>query len=240
MIAFFDLETTGKSTTKDRIVQISAIKTDLNFNIIDKPRKILINPTIPIPAEATAIHGITDEMVKDAPTFDQLAKSMLDYFIGMILAGYNIRKYDIPLLVEELLRCSLELPLDNIEIIDGCHIFHQKQPRDLSAAVKFYAGYELINAHDAEADNKATIDVIMGQSIMYGLTVPDMVQMCKRDETALDFDGKLLMKDGVAVFASGKHAGKPVINHKDYVIWMLGADFSNQTKNIAKAIAGIK
>lgn len=234
-IVFFDLETTGKSTSKDRICQMSFIKTDYSFKVIDK-KKFLVNPTIPIPLEASEVHGIYDKDVANAHPFSAYAKNLYNYIVGLVLAGYNIKKFDIPLLIEEFGRCEIDFNTKDLEIIDCLHVFYKYNPRDLKAAVKFYAGYELENAHDAEADVLATIDVVEGQTMFHNLTVDDLIQECKYDENNVDLDGKIILKDGIAVFNFGKHKDKPVKNHPDFVQWMLGGDFTTNTKNVVKSL----
>ena len=161
-LVFFDLETTGVSLTKDKIVELCAIKI-----MPDKSRSMLLQrfyPEMPIPPSATEIHGITDDMVKNEPTFREKAKEVAAFFSGSDLAGYNIAKFDIPLLVEEFLRAGLdENPFEKVKVIDSLSIYFKKEPRNLAAALKFYANEEIINAHSAEADVEATIKVLNGQ-----------------------------------------------------------------------------
>lgn len=230
-IIWFDLETTGKSTTKDRIVSLSAIKTNQSLDILEK-KKILVNPTINIPEEATAIHKITNEMVIGLKGFNSYARGIAAYFNGSILGGYNIAKFDIPILSEELLRCDLELSVE--EIIDGCDIFHKREPRNLEAALKFYCGKILEGAHDAENDNIASIDVFRGQIQKYDLKINEWFYT--KDESIVDYSRKLKLIDGVICYNFGQHINKPVINDKSYAWWVLENDFPLQTKNIIKKL----
>ena len=163
-LVFFDLETTGINITNDRIVEISYLKIYLNGKEISTT--YLVNPERPIPAEATAIHKITDEMVADKPTFKELAKTIARDLEGCDIAGYNSNRFDVPLLMEEILRAGIDIDLSHRKFIDVQTIFHKKEQRTLSAAVRFYCGSELDGAHSAEADTRATYEVLKGQPVM--------------------------------------------------------------------------
>ncbi len=239
-ILFFDLETTGTSITKDRIVQISAVKVDPdnNFNIIEGSSKnILINPTFCIPAEATKVHGITDAMVIDKPVFQKYSNSMFAYFSGVTLAGYNIRSFDVPLLSEEFARCNISWPAKDLKTIDAFSIFRLKEKRDLATALKFYAGEVLEGAHNAENDNLATLKVLKGQLAMYPeLATMDINQLhdfCSDGKKTLDLAGKIgINANGEAYYTFGKAINKLVRNDTGFANWMLKNDFSNDTKNV--------
>ena len=164
-IAFIDLETTGINLSTDRIIEIAIIKI-LPDNTKVVKRK-LINPEIPIPEASSEIHGITNEMVKDAPTFKQAGNEIKQFLENCDLGGYNSNRFDIPLLMEEFLRAGMDVDLSDRKMIDVQHIFYSMEPRTLSAAYKFYCGQELINAHSAEADISATIDVLYAQVARY-------------------------------------------------------------------------
>lgn len=164
-IVFFDLETTGIDLSRDRIVEISLVKILPNGDQELKTRRI--NPEMPIPPEATAIHGITDEDVKDAPRFKEVAKSLAQYIEGCDLGGYNSNKFDIPMLVEEFLRADVDVDLKKRKFIDVQNIFHKMEQRTLIAAYKFYCGKDLENAHSAEADIMATYEVLQAQLDRY-------------------------------------------------------------------------
>lgn len=238
-IIFFDLETTGVSVTKDRIVQISAIKTDENLKIIEK-KKLLINPTILIPKEASDVHGITDSMIQYSPTFKQISKAMLEYFNTVnIYAGYNINKFDVSLLSEEFIREGLEWPNKDSRFIDSYKIFSSREKRDLSSALKFYSGKEMEGAHDAENDVIATIDILEGQQFRYSINLESCIEESSSKDF-VDFDGKLILKDGIVCFNIGDNKGKAVISDPKFATWMLGKDFSTNTKNIIKSIFGWK
>lgn len=236
---FFDAETTGVSTTKDRIVQISTVKVDEQYNIIEGTKKtFLINPTIPIPAGATEIHGITDEMVKGKPTFAAYSQSMFVYFSDCILAGYNIKRFDVLMLAEEFNRCGISWPAPNTKMIDAFRIFVIKEKRDLSAAVKFYTGKEMEGAHDAEKDNLATLAVFKGQLEMYPeLKEIDIDEYCNEGVKTLDLAGKIGVNDkGEAFYTFGKCINVLVKDDPGFAQWMLKNDFPSETKKIINQI----
>src|ERR1700759_738769 len=158
-IAFIDLETTGVNLSSDRIVELAIVKI-LPDGTRQAKRK-LINPQIPIPKQASDIHGITDDMVKDAPTFKQVANELKQYIENCDLGGYNSNRFDIPMLMEEFLRAGMEIDLSTRRMIDVQHIFYTMEPRTLTAAYKFYCEKELTDAHGAEADITATVDVLL-------------------------------------------------------------------------------
>lgn len=234
-ILFFDLETTGTNVAKDRIVQISAIKietdrkskTSIDEFVIDK-KKILINPECKIPKEASDVHRIKDEDVANAFPFSRYSKSMLDYFSNITLAGYNIQSFDIPLLHQEFSRCGLDWKFGNV--IDCFHIFRSKEERNLAAALRFYCGKEIENAHDAEYDNIATIDVMFGQIEKYGMNVEDMIEFCCNHDK-VDLAGTLLLKEDNIVYGIGKDKGRIVKDNPGFARWMLKQDFTFDTKN---------
>ena len=238
-LIFFDLETTGVSLSKDKIIELCAIKI-----MPDKSRTMLLQrfyPEMPIPPSATEIHGITDEMVANEPTFREKAKEVLAFFSNCDIAGYNIAKFDIPLLVEELLRSGLEVnPFEKVKVIDSLSIYFKKEPRTLSAAVKFYAHEELLNAHSAEADVEATMKVLNGQLEKYSdlHPTPDALHEFSYQESEyLDYDRKFSRdKKGEIVFMFGKNKGVPVVHNLGMVKWMLEKDFSEHTKFIARKI----
>ncbi len=237
-LIFFDLETTG-TTLKDRIVELCAIKI-----MPDKSRTMLLHryyPEMPIPPSASAIHGITDEMVRNEPPFRERAKDVAAFFSGSDLAGFNIAKFDIPILVEELLRSGLtENPFETAKVIDSLSIFFKKEPRNLAAALKFYANEELQNAHSAEADVEATIKVLNGQLEKYpelAATSESLHEFSHQESDFLDYDRKFARdKNGEIVFMFGKNKGAPVADNLGMVKWMLDKDFTEQTKLIARKI----
>ena len=162
---FFDLETTGVNVSNDRIVEISVVK--INIDKTEDSKTWLINPTIPIPAKVSVIHGITDEMVKDKPNFSELASEISGFIKDCHLAGFNSNKFDVPMLIEEFLRADFDFDISTIELIDVQNIFHKMEKRTLSAAYKFYCGKEHENAHSSLSDAKATYEVFKSQLERY-------------------------------------------------------------------------
>lgn len=234
-IAFIDLETTGVNLSTDRIIEIAIIKV-LPDNSRQVKRK-LINPQIPIPKSSTDIHGITDEMVKDAPTFKQAGNEIKQYLENCDLGGYNSNRFDIPMLMEEFLRAGMDVDLSHRRMIDVQHIFYTMEPRTLSAAYKFYCQKELMNAHSAEVDVNATIDVFLAQVQKYdklGNSV-DSILGCIGEEKIVDYARRFCYDDkGVEIFNFGKFKGKSVSEvlrvEPQYYDWMMKGDFPLHTK----------
>lgn len=252
-LTFFDLETTGTNIVKDRIVEISVVKLMPNGESITKTNKV--NPTVPIPHETSLIHGIYDDDVKDCPTFKNIAKSFAQFLEGSDLAGFNILKFDVPMLVEEFLRADVEFDVSKRKLVDAQKIFHMMEKRTLSAAYKFYCGKNLDNAHSAEADTKATLEVLEAQVERYaGQEVVDnlgkKVGVVENDVDSLhnltksnlaDLAGRIVFNnDGVEVFNFGKHRNKPVANvlkqDPSYYDWMMKGEFPQNTKQVLTAI----
>ena len=210
-IVFFDLETTGVDTAKDRIVEISMVKVMPDGEQIVKTRKL--NPGIHIPAEATAIHGITDEDVRDCPTFAQVAKSLEQFIRGCDFGGFNSNRFDLPVLVEEFLRAGVDVDFKRRRFVDVQNIFHKKEQRTLVAAYKFYCDKDLEDAHSAEADTLATYEVLMAQLERYPDLENDIDKLAEfstRGEAA-DYAGRILFNEkGEEVFGFGKYKGRPV------------------------------
>jgi DNA polymerase-3 subunit epsilon len=236
-LVFIDLETTGINVAQDRIVEIAIIKAHPTEEI--KKMRKLVNPGMPIPAQASAVHGITNEMVANAPTFKEVANEIKQFIAGCDVGGYNSNRFDIPLLVEEFLRIGLEVDFDNVEMLDVQKIFHLMEPRNLSAAYKFYCDKDLENAHSAEADIAATWEILQAQVIRYadkniGTTVAQILDKIGR-EKLVDYARRFVYdeKDRI-VFNFGKHKGKPVeqvLNEEpQYYDWMQRADFEEHTK----------
>ena len=233
-ICFFDLETTGIDVGKDRIVEISIFKVFPNGN--KESKTWLVNPTIPIPPQSTAVHGITNEKVAHEPTFKELAPHVYNMIKDADLAGFNSDRFDIPLLAEELLRAEVDFDMKNRVSVDVQTIFHKMEERTLSAAYKFYCDKNLEDAHTAEADAMATFEVLEAQVVKYpqiGNTVESIVKFTGEDEI-IDFARRLVYENGVAVFNFGKHKGKPVIQvlkeEPQYYDWMMKGDFALHTK----------
>ena len=240
-IVFFDLETTGVDTTKDRIIEISMIKVMPNGEEIVKTRRI--NPMMHIPESATAVHGITDEDVKDAPTFAQIAKSLSQFIEGCDFGGFNSNRFDLPMLVEEFLRANIDVDFKSRKFIDVQNIFHKMEQRTLVAAYKFYCDKELVDAHSAEADTRATYEVLKAQLDRYPELQNDIASLAEfssRGEVA-DFAGRIYYDDkGVEVCGVGKYKGRSVAEifemEPSYYSWMMNGDFPLATKKVITEI----
>ena len=234
-LVFFDLETTGVNICKDRIVEISYLKISPNGKEEGKTRRI--NPENPIPLEATAIHGITDEDVKDCPTFKEIAKSLASQIEGCDLAGFNSNRFDIPLLAEEFLRANVNIDLSKRKFIDVQTIFHKMEQRTLQAAYKFYCDKELDDAHSAEADTKATYEVLKAQLDRYPDLKNDMKFLSEYSSFTnnVDFAGRMIYNDkGEEMINFGKYKGRLVTEvlqlDPSYYAWIIGGDFPLNTK----------
>ncbi len=240
-ICFFDLETTGVDVAKDRIVEISIFKIYPNGN--KESKTWLVNPTIPIPPQTTALHGITNEKVANEPTFKQLASQIYAMIKDSDLGGYNSDRFDIPLLAEELLRAEIDFDMKNRVSIDVQTIFHKKEERTLGAAYKFYCKKELENAHTAAADTEATYEILKAQLAYYPDLQNDMKWLSEfttRKKIA-DFAGMIAFdKDGDEIFTFGKHKGikvaKVLETEAGYYSWIQNADFPLYTKKVLTAI----
>ena len=233
-IAFIDLETTGINITTDRIVEIAIVKI-LQDGEKQVKRK-LINPLMPIPQSSSDIHGITDLMVKDAPSFKQVANEIKQFIEGCDLGGYNSNRFDIPMLLEEFLRVGIDYTLDDKRLVDVQKVFHLMEQRTLSAAYKFYCQKILEGAHGAEADATATWEVLEAQIERYpqiGVTVESIVKFTGEDDI-VDFARRFIKVNGIVVFNFGKHKGKPVTQvlkeEPQYYDWMMKGDFALHTK----------
>ncbi|MEN9919805.1 MAG: hypothetical protein RL662_2241 [Bacteroidota bacterium] len=235
-IVFFDLETTGTNITKDRIVEISFLKIHPNGKEEVKTKRI--NPEIPIPQEASDIHGIKDEDVAHESTFRQIAKSLADQIEGCDLAGFNSSRFDIPLLAEEFLRVGMDIDFSRKKLIDVQIIFHKKEQRTLQAAYKFYCDRSLEDAHSAEADTIATYEVLKAQLDRYDDLPNDMGKLAEEYSffnDNVDLGGRIIRNEhGVEVFNFGKHKGKSVVEvlkaEPSFYAWMMDADFPLNTK----------
>lgn len=240
-IVFFDLETTGVDTSKDRIVEISMIKIMPDGEEFVRTRKI--NPEMPIPPEATAVHGITDEDVKDQPTFRQVAKSLAQFIQGCDFGGFNSNRFDLPVLVEEFLRVGVDVDLKRRKFVDVQNIFHKKEQRTLVAAYKFYCDKDLTDAHSAEADTRATYEVLCSQLDRYDDLENDiefLAEFSERDKT-VDYAGRILYNEkGEEVFGFGKYRGQKVEEvfqrEPSYYAWMMEGDFPLYTKKVITEI----
>lgn len=253
-IAFLDLETTGIKVATDRIVEICLLR--LNADGTTRILTRRINPEMPIPPEVTAIHGITDEDVKDCPTFKQLAHELVGFLDHCDLAGYNSNHFDIPLLVEEFLRAGVDFDIKGRRFVDVQNIFHKMEPRNLHAAYKFYCSRELVNAHSAEADTLATYEILKAQLDRYSnVAIKDkkgnLVTPVINDVQALsdfsyssrsvDLVGHIVYNErNIPVFNFGKHKGKAVLqvlkDEPSYYDWMMKSEFPLSTKKVLTAL----
>ncbi len=240
-ICFFDLETTGTNISKDRIVEIAILKVFPNGN--KESYTWLVNPEQDIPAEVVAIHGISNDKVANEPTFQELASRIHEIIKGCDLAGYNSNRFDIPLLVEELLRAGIDFEMKNVVAVDVQTIFHKKEQRTLSAAYQFYCDKNLEDAHSAEADTEATYEVLKSQLDRYEDLQNDikwLADYSSRKKFA-DFAGFIAYdKKGKEVFSFGKYKGKHVEkvleSEPGYFGWVQNADFPLYTKKVLTAI----
>jgi len=244
-LVIFDLETTGTDPASDRIVEISALR--LNPDGTRETRTRRLNPGRPIPPGATAVHGIRDEDVRDEPSFRQIARGLAEFLEEADLAGFNVARFDAPLLDREFRDCGLELGLAGRRMIDVMTIFHRKEPRDLSAAVRFYLGREHGGAHAAEDDVIATADVLEAQLERYEdlpAGVDELDAWCRsRRPGAVDDSGKFVWMNGEAAFGFGKHQGKTLrqvaAEDTGYLEWVARSDFPPDAKRlVADALKG--
>ncbi len=257
-LVFFDLETTGTNVLTDRIVELTLVKLYPDGQREVKTRRL--NPEMPIPPEATAIHKISDEDVKDAPTFRQISKNLFICLEGCDLGGYNIARFDIPVLVREFARAGLSFSLEGRRIIDVYTIFCRMEPRNLSAAYQFFCGKKMEDAHSAEADTLATVDIFEAQMERYSKLeksqLPETVELfptdldslhafcCQQNPDAVDRGGKFKWRNGVAVIGFGRNAGIPLakiaVDNPDFLRWIIKSDFEADVKKIAAdALKGI-
>jgi len=253
-IVFFDIESTGLSVVKDRILQIAFIK----YYADGRPPEeleMLINPSMPIAEEAMAVHGITPDMLRNKPVFSQVAQQLFEFIGNADLGGYNSNRFDVPMLIEEFHRVGIEFDMSKRRTVDVQRVFYKMEPRTLAAAYKFYCGKRIENAHDALADVRATVDVLKGQLDKYVGMEPEVyegeieVRGLENDMKFLHefttdqkmIDGTQRLKynnDGVVVFNFGKNIGKPVgetlYKDRQYLNWMLNMEFSAQVKQRIK------
>jgi DNA polymerase-3 subunit epsilon len=240
-IAFLDLETTGINVSTDRIVEISVLKISPDGR--QEWLSTRINPGMPIPPKSTAIHGITDADVADAPVFREIAKKLIAFLEGTDLAGYNAIKFDIPVLAEEFLRINMDFNFLKRKYIDVQVIFHKKEQRTLAAAYQFYCNKELENAHSSMADTQATFDVLKSQLDRYSDLENDVEKLAEFSSfnNNVDFAGRIIYdENGIEIFNFGKHKGKSVekvfSEDPSYYSWMMNSDFPLYTKKILTEI----
>lgn len=236
-LVFFDLETTGTNIIHDRIVEISCVKLFPDGSTEEKTRRL--NPEMHIPESATKVHHITDEQVADCPTFRQVSKSLLEYFDNSDIAGFNSNKFDVPLLVEEFARAGIRFDLSGRRFIDVQNIFHKMEQRTLVAAYKFYCGKDLTDAHSANADTVATMEVLLAQVEKYddlGNDVKSLSDFSTGDRN-LDLAGRIILDDNdVPVFNFGKHKGRAVEEvlrrEPSFFNWVMQGEFPKNTKDV--------
>lgn len=240
-IVCIDIETTGLDIVNDRIIEIALIK--LNPSGERKSKVLRINPNKAIPKEVSAVHGITNEMLKDCPVFADVANEIKQFIGDADLCGYNCLKFDVPLLVEEFLRVGINFDFDKCKIIDAQRIFHKYEPRDLSAAYKFYCQKTLDNQHNAEADAEATLEVLIAQVDKYkevGTNVEQIEKNIGGQPAGLDLMNRIIEKNGVPIFNFGKHKGKTLAQvlkeEPQYYDWMMKSDFSLHTKQVLSSL----
>ena len=253
-VVVLDLETTGMNIATDRIVEIALLKIHIDGS--EEEKLMLINPEVPIPPEVSQIHGITDEDVKDKPTFKEVAKTLAKFMEGCDLCGFNSNRFDIPLLAEEFIRADVDIDLKKHKFIDVQAIFHKMEKRTLAAAYKFYCQKELVDAHSAMADTKATYEVLKAQLDMYkgvafedgkgAKTYPIVNDVEKLSEFSsydqnVDFVGRIVYNEnGVEVFNFGKNKGIPVEKvlqeQPGYFGWMMDSEFPLYTKKVLTRI----
>ena len=251
-LVFFDIESTGTDVVKDRIIQIALVKYSKDGS---KPieKNILMNPQYPIKPDAIKVHGITVDMVRNKPTFKEYAIELLDFLGDADLGGYNSKRFDIPMLIEEFARVGIDFSVQNRRLIDAQQIFYKMEPRTLKAALKFYCGRNLENAHDAMSDTKATADVFWGQIEKYKdvnyidkdnqiieSPIKNDVQSIHdfiSNDNNVDFTGRFSRNsEGNIVFNFGSNKGQEAYKNPNTLKWIINKDFPAQVKNIAKAI----
>jgi DNA polymerase III subunit epsilon len=240
-VAFIDLETTGINVSGDRIVEISVLKISPNGK--EQWMTTRVNPEMPIPEKSTAIHGISDKDIADAPTFREIAKNLTTFLEGCDLAGYNAIKFDIPVLAEEFLRVNIDFNFRKRRYIDVQVIFHKKEQRTLAAAYQFYCKKELSNAHSSKADTLATYEVLKAQLDKYKDIENDVEKLAEFSSfnENVDFAGRIILdENGTEIFNFGKHKGRPVEvvfrEEPSYYSWMMNGDFPLYTKKILTEI----
>ena len=239
-LVVFDIESTGISPRKDRIVELAAVK--VNPDGTEESRCWLLNPTIPIPKETTAIHGISDEIVKDCPTFAERAKEILAFFEGADLSGFNSDRFDIPCLEEEFARVGLNLAVQSRRRVDVQRIYHRMFPRDLSAAVREYLGRSHEGAHGAEADARATLEVLKAELVRHTevpRTVDEIDQwIAPTDPLNADRDGLFRWKNGEWTVNFGKKKGEKLrdllFREQNFLKWILKGDFDTEVKAVVR------
>jgi DNA polymerase-3 subunit epsilon len=239
-IVFFDLETTGVDPKTDRIVEVSILRVEADGNRDSKTRRV--NPERPIPAGASAVHGIFDADVADAPTFRQIAKGLAEMLEGADLSGFNVARFDIPLLDREFRACDIDMGVAERRVVDVMSIFHRMERRDLSAATRFYLNKEHVGAHSAEADVEVTLDILEAQLERYEELPTEVGELDawirQLPANAADSGGKFVREGDQLLFNFGKNKGKSVrdiaASSRGYLEWILGTDFPEDAKQIVR------
>jgi DNA polymerase III subunit epsilon len=246
-IVFLDCESTGLDTVKDRIITLAIVPINAPTVPSREYREFKFNPGVTMTPENIAIHGITNEMVKDWPRFETRAREVHAALTGCDLGGFNLQNFDIPIIWEELYRCGIEWDLNGVDIVDVGMIFKKKEPRDLTAAVKFYLGREHAGAHGAMADTLSTVDVFREQTwgrTHYGdiaaMDIPALAKYCAVDKDGnerVDLAGTVIRrKDGVLAFGTKRNKGVAIENDMGYASWILRSDFPTQTRKVLSSI----
>ncbi len=240
-IVFFDLETTGTDIVRDRVVELSYLK--IFPDGTEQSHTYRINPLIPIPLEASQVHGIYDNDVKDCPCFRQIAPEIAGIFEGADVGGFNSNRFDLPLLAEEMIRSGLDFDPSAHRFVDVQVIYHKMEQRTLSAAYKFYCGKDLVDAHSALGDTRATYEVLQAQLDRYGelRNDVDFLSSYTSHSHIVDFAGRMVLDErGDVVFNFGKHKGKKVTDvlraEPGYYSWMMNSDFALHTKSMLRKI----
>lgn len=239
-LVFFDLETTGTDPATDKIVEIAALRLEPDGTRSARTRRI--HPRRPIPAEATAIHGIRDEDVREAPPFEQIARGLIEFLDRADLAGFNIARFDVPLLEREMREAGQDLALGQRKIVDVMTIFHRKHPRDLNAAVQVYLGRDHRGAHEAAADVAATLEVLEAQLARHEDLPRDVDRLDAwirpTPPGAADRQGKFVWRGGEVVLGFGKHQGRPLkemaTTERGYLEWIVSSDFPPDAKDLVR------
>jgi len=241
-IVFLDVETTGLSTSNDRIVQLTVLRVDPDGR--EEERSVRLNPGIPISSGATRVHGISDEDVADKPTFSQYAKGLMSFLEGCDLGGFGIISFDVPILQAEYRRAGLELEMEGRRVVDTLFIYHKYEPRDLASAFEKYCGKTLQDADTSTAAVRAAAEILDSQVAHYQDLPPDVEhlhELCHpREPDWIDDEGKLILSDQGVALGFGKYSGRLLqdVGHLDreYLEWICNADFSNQVKETVRAV----
>lgn len=237
-IIFFDIETTGLDISKDRIVEIYAKR--IFPNQAEDEFYSKVNPEIHVPQQAVKVHGLSNDVLKNEPTFQQIGQKLFDFFQNCDVGGYNIIRFDVPFLIEEFLRNDFENPLEDANFADSMLIFHKMMPRNLAGALHYYTGEKLENAHSAKADVLATIEIFNSQLHRHSelpSNVKEIEKFSMNGRSVIDFGGYFVKdQSGDIVFNFGKYRNKKALDHTDYLDWMLNNDFPIQTKQFIQSL----